>query len=113
MSFFGEPGGGFLGLLGGGDVTIIRGRVAANGAVTAGTGFTANRTSLGHYTITFDVPFAAVPVFLAIAFTDEVTFSGSVFVVTATAAAIAIVIGENASAARIDSPFHFAAISIT
>lgn len=41
---------------------VMTGKVDATGARVAGTGFTSARIALGHYFITFNTPFAAIPV---------------------------------------------------
>jgi hypothetical protein len=44
------------------DLRIIRGMVTESGSPFAGTGFSSSQTSLGHYQVTFDVPFSGPPV---------------------------------------------------
>lgn len=44
---------------------VVRGQIAANGAITAGSGFSVTKGTAGLYTITFTTPFAAAPVFTA------------------------------------------------
>ncbi len=42
-------------------VRIVRGTINGNGAPLAGSGYTSELTSPGHYTVTFTTPFAALP----------------------------------------------------
>jgi len=44
------------------NIVVVRGDVAADGSILAGTGFTVQHTIPGLYRITFDTPFTSVPI---------------------------------------------------
>lgn len=97
------------------NLRIIRGEVAGNGIIIAGTGFTATRGPfVGTYTITFTTPFAGRPTVTATADLQNSTASAVMVidgtsggVTTSTVRLLARQIDANA---LIDSRFHFIAI---
>jgi hypothetical protein len=44
---------------------IVAGRIASNGDVAAGSGFTSEKTDKGRYTVTFSIPFSSAPIVIA------------------------------------------------
>lgn len=101
-----------LGGGGGGGPTMLRGQIAANGAITSGTGFTVTKGSTGIYTINFTSSFAANPVVLVSGHTDNTTYSSSPFVVTITTADVLVRVREMASNASVDAIWSFLAIAV-
>lgn len=90
------------------NLRIIRGLVREDGVVLQGSGFTATRTAIGRFTITFNTPFAS---FATVTVTTDALSCGGCIVQTAgvssTAANIVIqVVGVGFA----DANFHFIAV---
>lgn len=63
----------------------LTGIIAANGTITAGSGFTVNHSGTGVYVLTFSPALSATPVFVPFAFggnTAEITVAATVSAVT-------------------------------
>jgi hypothetical protein len=88
----------------------IKGRVAANGTITAGTGFSVTQNSTGDYTVTFTSAFAAVPVVFVTA-VDGGLGTRKTFVRDVTTGDFDLAI-TNFGGSNSDSPFHFLAQAI-
>jgi hypothetical protein len=87
---------------------MIRGRVADNGTVINGTGFTVTRTALGNYTINFTTAFATIPTVVAM-ITDQWGVIRETGTPTTTTSA-SITIANPGASANIDGGFSFIAI---
>ncbi len=88
---------------------ILRGRIASNGGVSVGSGFTSSRTSTGVYLISFGTSFSSTPV---VTVSATVAATGGPFIahtngVTTHAAGVRI---TNGSGSNIDDSFEFIAI---
>jgi hypothetical protein len=83
---------------------LLSGRVAADGSVLAGAGFTVSHFRTGGYLVTFTVPFAVPPVVVG---SEETTaFNGQVVVESVSAGSVQLGT-SNASGSGADSAFHF------
>ena len=89
----------------GGD-RIVRGTVSGAGVVEQGTGFTASRTAVGTYTITFSPTFAGTP---SVTATAESWFARLNSAVPVSAANFGLFVTDN-TAAQSDQRFNFVAI---
>ena len=96
---------------------VVRGEVDAAGAVVRGTGFTSSRTAVGNYAVTFDDPFAAVPVVVGIVGATA-NPAGAVLVAKLNAGTPPSATGfvmntqNSATGATVDAIFNFIAISV-
>jgi hypothetical protein len=99
-----------LGPVGDGSAGIIRGTVTAPGAVLRGEGFTSANTGTGLYTVTFDEPFAALPIIVAGAGATGGAYAVKVSNVAAGSADFITYITN--TAANADREFHFAAFAV-
>ncbi len=92
------------------NLRMIRGTVAANGSILAGTGFSVVRNAAGDYTINFATGFASLPAFTA---TGERTAS-ALFVmtdgVTSTSARLVFFSKYDNADINYDCAFHFIAL---
>ena len=91
---------------------IIRGYVSRTGTIT-GVGFTASRTALGSYTVTFTTAFSSAPTAMI---TPVNTIGDNTWVfamITATTtSAFSVAIANNLVQSRVDMEFNFIAIGI-
>lgn len=88
----------------------VRGVVSSAGAVSAGSGFTAQRNGPGNFTVTFTTPFAAAPVaFMSVNTTPAARISGVVLARTTTAVQFGFLQEDGDS---IDVSFSFLAVSV-
>ncbi len=90
---------------------MITGIVAANGTITAGSGFSVNRTAAGIYVITFTSPFSAAPVVVANLLDD--TSGHFVRVRTVTTSGFTLEVrGTDFGQPGIDTAFDFIATAV-
>ena len=89
---------------GGEPLRIIRGRLASNGAISAGSGFTVTKGGPGAYTINITTPFSDIPTFTA-----TPIFSGTAFGVQgqANASAVSVTTFISSTGAGSDQGFNF------
>lgn len=87
---------------------VVAGSVAANGTITAGSGFSVNKTGTGTYTITFTRAFSGTPVALVV---PVIAFStgGHAQLVTASSTQITVETATFNETALADKPFAFIA----
>lgn len=94
----------------------IMGRVAANGSISAGTGFTINKTATGRYTVTFTSAFSAIPCFLCTCQYDAITLSSYMIVniisISTTTAVLAMNDNSTSNGQARDTGFHFWALEM-
>lgn len=91
---------------------IIRGHIAANGAITAGTGFTVTKGGTGIYTINFTSAFSVAPVVLVSGTTDNVTYSSAPYLVSVAAGNFVARVREAATNGVIDAIWTFVAFEV-
>ncbi len=89
------------------NLRILRGRIAGNGNITTGTGFTASRTGTGAYTISFSPAFTGEPTVTA---TVLVTLGRSVTCGTVNSSSAQFRTWDVGGASAIDQDFGFIAI---
>lgn len=87
----------------------VRGIVALDGTISAGSGFSVTKNGTGDYTITFDPAFAAVPSCVAI---NGDNSSGAFNHVTGSAAAASVRLQARVASTGVltDMSFHFIAV---
>ncbi len=83
---------------------ILTGRIADTGAITAGTGFTCNKSATGVYDITYTVAYGAVPLVLATQATSTTGYIAWVGASSTTGCTIKI---KSDAGSAIDQPFNF------
>jgi hypothetical protein len=90
------------------NLRVIRGKVNSNGSTLAGTGFTAVRTSVGHYTVTFNTPFAGTMTMVA---SPELVAGRPILMIdTVNSGEMNVIIYNVNIDEDMDSAFHFIAI---
>lgn len=97
---------GFLRTSGG--VRMVMGKVAADGSVLAGSGFTVSHFRTGGYLVTFSTAFSGLPT--VVGTLENTGTNGQVVVESSSAASIQLGT-SNASGSSIDSVFNFLAIA--
>ena len=91
------------------NLRILRGRIAGNGTITTGTGFTAARNDVGIYTVTFTVAFASQPTITATPQVGLARIATCTNVGTGSSQFRTFDVGGSAAVAA-DQDFHFIAI---
>lgn len=86
----------------------ITGSVTGAGAVTAGTGFTVNRTGAGRYVITFTLAFTAAPVVVV----SVVAATGNETLTVNASTTTAFQVNTNDAGAAVDRAFYFIAAEV-
>jgi hypothetical protein len=89
------------------NLRILRGRIAGNGTITSGSGFTATRTGVGAYTVTFTTGFGNQPTVTA---TPQVALARIATCTSVLAGSAQFRTFDSAGGAAIDQDFHFIAI---
>jgi len=94
------------------NLRIIRGVVAANGSIIAGSGFTVTHNSDGNYLIIFDTPFLGAPSVTATVDRAGTTGENTIMTDGATSASARLLTRSNQAlgSAFLDFPFHFIAV---
>jgi hypothetical protein len=87
--------------------SLLTGRIASGGGITAGTGFTVSKGATGLYTINFSTAFIAVPVVLLTPGPSGADLTAVLNAVSTTAfTAFLLAVGSAA-----DEPFHFLVVA--
>jgi len=101
------PSGQFFALGGVENLRILRGRIAGNGTIITGSGFTVSKTGTGAYTVTFSTAFASEPTITA---TPQVALARIATCTSVFAGSAGFRTFDSAGGAAIDQDFHFIAI---
>jgi hypothetical protein len=88
---------------------MVTGIVPSAGGVTAGTGFTAIRTALGTYTVTFTTPFPGIPVIVA-TIDDLVGVTATIAIQNPSSSGFGAWTGNSSTGAARDEGFSFIAV---
>jgi hypothetical protein len=94
-------------------VRAIWGRVAGNGAILGGTGFSVNRTGAGQYTISFNTPFNVAPAVVANTNDSVIQADAPLFISTPAVNGVTIFTTTMAAGGGsnfVDHPFSFIAM---
>ena len=89
------------------NLRILRGRIAGNGTISTGQGFTVVKTGTGAYTVTFTVGFASEPTITA---TPQVGLARIATVTNVGTGSAQFRTWDSAGGAAVDQDFHFIAI---
>ena len=89
------------------NLRIIRGRIAGNGTITTGSGFTVSKTGTGAYTVTFTTAFASEPTITA---TPQVGLARIATCTNVGASSAQFRTFDSTTGAAVDQDFHFIAI---
>jgi len=89
------------------NLRMLRGRVAGNGTISAGSGFTVSKTGTGAYTITFTTAFSAEP---AVTSTARTAGARTANCTTASTGSAQILTFDTGTGTAADQDFYFIAI---
>jgi len=90
---------------------IVRGIVWFDGSIITGSGFQVTHPSTGHFTITFNTPFASTPTMTAtVDWTSSLQVPAFAMIQGSSGDSVNVVVVLSESATYTDRPFHFIAV---